>query len=95
MIFVLLGLIGIFAVMGWLGWHGRWLFGVLLSIPFLAWLGWIEANTTGPPIWQDPYGPAVLVITLGPIGIGWIAFFLLRVTRHFSASSISGIEGHQ
>jgi hypothetical protein len=83
---IVLGILALVAGMAWLGWRGRWALGLLLTLPFIGLLVWVEATTGGPPLYADPYGPLLATIILGPIGIGWIAFLLFRavscVRRH-------------
>jgi hypothetical protein len=67
-------------LMGWLGRRKKWLVGLALTIPFFAYLGYLEAITVGPPIYQDPYGPLMASIVLGPIAMGWIVFLIARLS---------------
>lgn len=75
---IILALVALIVLMGWLGWKKRWLIASLLTVPFLAYLAYVEATTNGPPIYEDPYGPMLVVIIVGPIFVGWIAFLLGR-----------------
>ena len=78
---VIIAYVALIGFMGWLGWRKKWLVGLLLTVPFLAWLAYEEATTMGPPIYEDPYGPMMAIIILGPIAVGWIVFLVSRVVR--------------
>ena len=78
---IFIGILAIIAGMAKLGWHGQWGFGALLTLPFVALLTWIEATVSGPPMWEDPYGPMLFMIVLGPAVVGWLFFLLFRIGR--------------
>ena len=83
---VLIACVALIGFMGWLGWRKKWLVGLLLTIPFLAWLAYEEATHVGPPIYEDPYGPMLAMIILGPITVGWVVFVICRLARSLGRS---------
>lgn len=77
---IVFGASALIGLMGWLGRRKRWLIASGLTAPFFALLAYFEVTTVGPPIYEDPYGPMLAAMILGPISIGWIAFLIGRIS---------------
>ena len=56
------------------GWRSQWHIGAALTVPFLAFLIYVEMTTAGPNLFEDQYGPVLIVLVMGPITVGWLLF---------------------
>jgi hypothetical protein len=73
--------IALWVAMARFGRRGQLTLGAIFTVPFLALLAYLEFTTSGPPVWQDPYGFMMFAIVMGPILLGWVIYFLAFLTR--------------
>ena len=76
-------MIALWLVMTGLGGRAKWLVGFALTVPFFVLLAYIDSSIEGPPILDDPYGPLIIILILGPIAFGWLLFGIAWLSRRF------------
>lgn len=89
------GVVALVGLMAKLGWHGRWTWGALLSLPFDLAIIAVELETAGPPLLEDAYGPLLLIFIMGPITVGWLAFLVFALGHQLRRSAHNRTKGHR